>query len=130
MNFLLDIVPGTGDKAGGWYFTDKAEALIYAGLGFLIVFAGIVIIIAIIWLIGLLMRKTDGLAFITDRKKREKPAEAVSAETVPETEEELSDEVTAAIVAAISAYYGSTEKVKPDFKVKRIKRIQGEKKNA
>lgn len=116
-NLLLDIVQGND---GNFYFSDFTESLIYALLGFLIVFVGIVIIIAIIWLVGLLMRKTDNLAFLTNigKKKKDKveqPAQPIAEEGVP-------DEVKAAIVAAIMAYY-ETEQPECEFKVKRIKRI-------
>ena len=132
LNFLLDILPqkpnGTFD--GNYYFSDRfGEPAIYALIGFLIVFAGILLIIGIIWLIGLLMRKTNNLAFlsnfgkkiksaITKKKKKEEPAEAqtsVDGGDIP-------DEVKVAIIAAIMAYY-SEEKPKCEFKVKRIKRL-------
>lgn len=116
-NLLLDIVQQSN---GSYYFSDFPEALIYALIGFVIVFAGIAIIIAIIWLIGLLMRKTDNLAFITKGHKRSKEAEPpVEA---PKDAEGIPDEVKAAIVAAIMAYY-ETEQPQCEFKVKRIKRI-------
>ena len=127
---LLDFVAGTGDKAGNWYFSNFGEACIYALIGFLIVFAGIALIILIIWLIGLLMRKTNNLAFLStwgraiksvfSRKKKEKPEEhKVQEENV---EEDIPDEVKVAIMAAIMAYY-SEEAPQCEFKVKRIKRI-------
>lgn len=99
------------------------EACIYALVGFLIVLAGIALIILIIWLIGLLMRKTNNLAFLTKagkpKKKQEQPA-AVQTEYAESGD--IPDEVKAAIIAAIMAYY-SEEKPKCEFKVKRIKRI-------
>lgn len=125
LNFLLDIVPqapnGTFD--GNYYFSDRfGEPAIYALIGFLVVFVGIILIIAIIWLIGLLMRKTNNLAFLTNiGKKKKKKEETEKVEAVSETDE-IPDEVKAAIIAAIMAYY-SQEKPKCEFKVKRIKRI-------
>ena len=130
LNFLLDILPQKPDGTfdGNYYFSDRfGEPAIYALIGFVIVFLGIVLIIAIIWLIGLLMRKTNNLAFLSNlgkkiksklKKKKEEPA---SVEAVPDTDE-VPDEVKAAIIAAIMAYY-SEEKPKCEFKVKRIKRI-------
>lgn len=98
------------------------EACLYALIGFAIVFAGIVLIILIIWLIGLLMKKTDNLAFLTRLgKKRKKVKEQVVEEKASESDE-VSPEVRAAIVAAIMAYY-TVDKPKCEFKVKRIKRI-------
>lgn len=128
-NYLLDIVAGTGDKAGNWYFDSFGEACIYALIGFLIVFAGIVLIILIIWLTGLLMRKTNNLAFlhvwsakIKGLFKRRKKSEAKPEIPSVVVAEEISDEVKVAIMAAIMAYY-SEQKPECEFKVKRIKRI-------
>lgn len=123
INTLLAIV---ANEDGNFYFDGAArglgEALIYALIGFVIVFLGIVIIIAVIWLIGLLMRKTDNFAFLS-RKREKKPKEQASpAEVVEVVEEEISDEVKAAIVAALMAYY-MEEQPECEFKVKRIKRI-------
>ena len=130
LNFLLDILPQKPDGTfdGNYYFSDRfGEPAIYALIGFVIVFLGIVLIIGIIWLIGLLMRKTNNLAFLSNlgkkikSKLKKKKEELVSTETVSDTDE-VPDEVKAAIIAAIMAYY-SAEKPKCEFKVKRIKRI-------
>lgn len=123
LNNLLDIV---AREDGNYYFDGAArglgEALIYALIGFLIVFMGIVIIIAIIWLVGFLMRKTNNFAFLTRKggKKKEPPVQPV-ADAAAE-DEDIPDEVKAAIVAAIMAYY-TEQAPKCEFKVKRIKRI-------
>lgn len=99
------------------------EACIYALIGFAVVFAGIALIIFIIWLIGLLMRKTNNLAFLTNGRMPKKQKEQSEVAEVAETESgDIPDEVKAAIMAAIMAYY-SEEKPKCEFKVKRIKRI-------
>ena len=118
-NALLDIVL----RDGKYYFSDFSEALVYALIGFLIVFVGITIIIAVIWLIGLLMRKTNNLAFLTNigKKKKAQPETPAQPQAAVQ-DEEISDEVKAAIIAAIMAYYES-EQPKCEFKVKRIKRI-------
>ena len=119
-NALLDIVQR---ENGSYYFSDFPEALVYALIGFVIVFIGITIIIAIIWLIGLLMRKTDNLAFLTNRGKKKKAQPEPDAQPkVVTSDEDVPDEVKAAIVAAIMAYYES-EQPQCEFKVKRIKRI-------
>ena len=47
LNNLLGFIAGSD---GNYYFENFGEALVYALIGFLIVFAGIVIIILIIWL--------------------------------------------------------------------------------
>lgn len=122
---LLDIRPGTGDNVNNFVFTENSEAFIYALIGFALVFVGIIIIIAIIWLIGLIMRKTDNLAFLTKRKDRVKEIKEVSESPVAADEEgdEVSPEIKAAIVAAIMAYYKKEVQPQSDFVVKRIKRL-------
>ncbi len=127
LNILLDILPKKPDGTfdGNFYFSDRfGEPAIYALIGFLIVFVGIILIIAIIWLIGLLMRKTNNLAFLTNiGKRKKKKSEEVEAPEMAAETDEVPDEVKAAIIAAIMAYY-SEEKPKCEFKVKRIKRIK------
>ena len=118
-NALLDIVQR---QNGSYYFSDFSEALVYALIGFVIVFMGIVIIIAVIWLIGLLMRKTNNLAFLTEIGKKKKAQPESVQPQIAAPDDEISDEVKAAIVAALMAYYES-EQPKCEFKVKRIKRI-------
>ncbi|MDE6868839.1 MAG: OadG family protein [Clostridia bacterium] len=118
INALLDIIPNAD---GNFYFSNKAESLVYALIGFCVVLLGIVIIIFIIWLLGLILRKTDNLAFLTKRRKKpKKKIEETVRETV--TEDGLTDEVRVAIIAAIMAYY-SEEKPECEFKVRRIKRL-------
>lgn len=108
---------------GSYYFNSFTEAIVYALIGFAIVFVGIVVIISVIWLIGLLMRKTNNLAFITNRGKKEKvQLEPVAQPQAAVSDEDVPDQVKAAIVAAIMAYYES-EQPQCEFKVKRIKRI-------
>lgn len=121
-NYLLSII---SKSDGNYYFSSFGEALVYALIGFLVVFAGIVLIICIIWLIGLILRKTNNLAFLTDWKnKRKKDVAETDAQKQHAAQEsdDIPDEVKAAIIAAIFAYY-SEEKPKCEFKVKRIKRI-------
>lgn len=135
LNNLLDIVPGDNSSWAGqikdpsnYYFDNFGEAAIYALIGLVVVFLGIVIIIAIIWLVGLLMRKTNNLEFLTDlrKKKKVKVTDAsvpVAEDNLPATQsDDIPDEVKAAIIAAIMAYYQEKED-KCQFTVKRIKRI-------
>ena len=102
---------------------ELGEACIYALIGYAIVFLGIVLIIVIIWLIGLIMRKTNNLAFLSKIKfKRKKNVEEV-AEAVQATDgDDIPEEVKVAIITAVMAYCGQ-ENPKCEFKVKRIKRI-------
>lgn len=115
MNALLSLINQEGSLGFG-------EACLYALIGFIIVFAGIILIILIIWLIGLLMRKTNNFAFLNKigRKKKSK-GEEVALPTVMETDE-VPDEIKAAIVAALMAYY-TEQKPECEFKVRRIKKI-------
>ena len=113
LNSLLAIIPNAD---GNFYFDSFGEALVYALIGFMVVFLGIVLIIFIIWLIGLILRKTNNFEFISiiRRKSYQKRKE--------KRERQAPDEVKAAIVAAIMAYY-SEEKPKCEFRVKRIKKL-------
>lgn len=115
VNSLLSLIKQEGSLSFG-------EACIYALIGFALVFAGIVLIICIIWLIGLIMRKTNNLAFLSKiaRKKNKSPAEPEAVQATGEGE--ISDEIKAAIVAAVMAYYYE-KKPECEFKVRRIKRI-------
>lgn len=103
------------------------EACLYGLIGYLIVFLGIIIIILIIWLIGLVLRKTNNFAFLKVKKReknniiQEHPNVSEPVAVVAENGD-IPDEVKAAIVAAIMAYY-CEEKPECEFKVKRIKRI-------
>lgn len=116
---LLDIIP----KDGNYYFDNFGEALVYALIGFLVVFFGIVIIIFIIWFIGFILRKTNNLEFLSKiGKKKKKTDETVDA-GVENYSDEVPDEVKAAIIAAIMTYY-SEQKPKCEFRVRRIKRIR------
>lgn len=126
LSTLLDIV---ANPDGNYYFENKAEALIYALIGFLVVVVGILIIIAIIWLVGFILQKTNNFAFLGKLKRKPKAEKVVfenridEPETAPETVEgDIPDEVKAAIVAAIMAYY-EQEQPKCEFTVKRIKRM-------
>lgn len=111
---------------------ELGEACLYALIGLIVVFAGITLIICIIWIIGLLMRKTNNLEFLGKAKKSAsnwfknvfKRKKAVTEEKVGQAEvsEELPEEIKVAIIGAIMAYYAE-QQPKCEFKVKRIKRI-------
>lgn len=128
LNSLLDII---ANPNGNYYFSGSAnglgEALIYALIGFCVVFIGIVLIILIIWLIGLVLRKTNNLAFLNKIKLKKifikEKKEEIKSEEIKEENDEISDEIKVAIIAAIMAYYDN-EKIECDFVVRRIKRIE------
>ena len=86
-------------------------------LGLLVVFAGMIIIIAFVSLVG--------KAIAVSEAKKAEMAELVTAsqEVEPVVEDDIPAHVKAAIVAAISAYYFTETKAKCDFVVKRIKRF-------
>ncbi len=90
------------------------EAALYALLGFAVTFAGIALLIFIVWLVGKIMVK-----FTT---KKQTKTEVSTMETVASDEEEISEETVAAITAAIMAYY-QEEQPKCEFRVKRIKKV-------
>ena len=116
---LLDIVP-KGD--GNYYFSNFGEALIYALIGFAVVFIGIVLIIFVIKFIGFLLKKTNNFAFL--KKLKRKPKQEMLPEPLSDEviDGNIPQEVRAAIIAAVIAYYGE-EKANCDFKVKRIKKL-------
>ena len=134
LNNLLAIVKGDGSSWAGqtrlpenYYFDNLGEAALYALIGLLVVFVGIIIIICIIWLVGLIIRKTNNLEFLTkkhEKKSKTKKSESVAEETaqVAAGDDDIPDEVKAAIVAAIMAFYQDKEE-KCQFTVKRIKRL-------
>ena len=94
------------------------EAAVYALLGFLIVFLGIVFLIFIIWAVGQIMTSAKK----KPNKAQEKPAISVQESSSKQNDDEMSEELIAVITAAIAAYYQQENK-KCDFTVKRIKRI-------
>lgn len=132
LNNLLAIVPGDGSSWAGqtqspnnYYFDNWYEPFLYALIGFLVVFAGILIIIVTIWLVGLIMKKTNNLEFLS--KGRKKKVKEVKTNEQPQAtadtnDGDIPDEVKAAIIAAIMAYYEEKQE-KCEFTVKRIKRI-------
>lgn len=132
LNSLLSI---DAHSDGNYYFSNFGEAFIYALIGFLVVVIGIVLIIFIIWLIGLILRKTNNLAFLAKlrtksksafsrlkKKKSDEDTQQTKTDAFAADSEDISDEVKVAIIAALMAYY-SEENPKCEFKVKRIRRI-------
>lgn len=94
------------------------EAAIDALIGFGVVFAGIAILVFIVWLVGKFMSQTN-----TKSAPVKKPAPVQPKPQVKqETSDEISEETLAVITAAIMAYY-ETQNRKCEFTVKRIKKI-------
>ena len=113
MNLLQKTTPD-----GGAY-VDIPQAVLYALIGYLVVFAGIAFLIFIVWLVGKL---------ITNVENKAKPV-PVTVETVTKAEpapipsDDLDEETVAVIMAALTAYYENNYP-KCEFTVKRIKRIR------
>ena len=117
---ILNLLSGATDKTRE--FGSIGEAALYALLGFLVVFAGIIFLIFVVWLVGKIMTKTTGK---TVEKPQPKVKEKVKPQEKPvlKTEDdELSEEAVIIITAAIMAYYEQNNP-KCEFTVKRIKRI-------
>mgnify|MGYP000246764095 CR=1 FL=1 len=104
-------------EVGGKTITELTipEGLLYALIGFLVTFLGIVILIFFVWLVG------KGINSFT-AKTAAKQKNSVELTETAESEDEISTEIKLAIIAAVAAYYEG-EKATCEFKVKRIKRI-------
>ena len=95
---------------------EGSYVFIVVATGMVVVFIGLIILIAFVWLMGKLF---DYLKASKDNKekaavKTEKTAAPapVAAPTVPEVEDGISDEVVAVIAAAVAAMTGSSCTVK------------------
>lgn len=104
----------------GWFKIDLGEGAFYSVFGFVFVFLGIVVLIAIFTLLGLVMKKLN--ARPKRAKNAQKNAETVAAAEEQEAEESVPPEVVAAITAAL-ACYTEAERQKCDFVVKRIRKL-------
>ena len=93
-------------------------------LGLLVVFLGMTIIILFVTLAGRIVSKKEkkNAAANPDDEEEEVTITLPSAPAETAREDEIPDEIKAAIVAAIAAYYDG-EKAKPEFVVRKIKKI-------
>lgn len=105
-------------EVGGKTITELTipEGLLYALIGFLVTFLGIVILIFFVWLVG------KGINTFTAKTAAKSKEKTVESSVTAESEDEISTEIKLAIIAAVAAYYEG-EKATCEFKVKRIKRI-------
>ena len=87
-------------------------------MGLLIVFFGIGIIVAVISIIGMIMKRSQNR---TKKVKNEQPA-APTEPIVSATDDEEENRVRAAIVAVLTAYYFN-QGSNCEFKIKKIKRL-------
>ena len=96
------------------------EAVLDVAVGFVLVLAMLVFLIAIFWAFGKVMEKMNNLSRNPQPVKEERVLRAV-APSVPVAEEGISDEVVAVIAAAVAAMApeGAT------YAVRRISRQRG-----
>ena len=108
---LLSIVPSK-DPETGKMITELTipEALLYAVIGFIVTFIGIV------WLAGLIIRKSVARKKKSADMQEQYAASEAMAGGISEAEK-------VAIIAAIAAYYESENTAVSEFKVRRIKRL-------
>lgn len=107
LNALLD----------GWFKFNVGDGAVYALLGFVIVFLGIVLLVLIFTALGKVMTSLP-------KRKAKKSAEEpqISAPNESTAEGEIPPEVVAVITAAVAAMLEG-EKSKCEFVVRRIKRL-------
>lgn len=104
-------------EAGYPKFIGVGEAVVDAIVGFIVVFAGIALLIAIVSLVGKLVRKTTNAPKQSVPEKKSVPLKTL--ETADS--DEISEETIAVVTAAIAAYYEQSGS-KCEFKVRRIKK--------
>lgn len=117
MNLLTDTLPEGGVRA------TFLEAVLYALMGYLVVFAGIAFLILVVWLVGKLMTKTGGVQLRKEKKAVVENAPSPVAEALPEQPDEIDEETVAVIMAALTAYYEKNDP-KCEFTIKRIKKVR------
>lgn len=117
MNLLIDTLPEGGVQA------TFLEAVLYAFMGYLVVFAGIAFLILVVWLVGKLMTKTGGVKLRKGKKTVVENTPSPVAEVLPEQSEEVDEETVAVIMAALTAYYEKNDP-KCEFTIKRIKKVR------
>ena len=112
LNLLTKALPEGGRRV------EVPEALLYALIGFLVVFAGIALLIAVVWAVGKIMSTVNPT---TQPKKIEAKPKQTQVSPVAKSDN-VDEETVAVITAALMAYYQTTNP-KCGFTVKRIKRI-------
>ncbi len=102
----------------GGRMVEIPEALLYALIGFTVVFVGIAFLITVVWGVGKVMSLKKATVTAPAPKQT---VENVTSKPTAETQV-VDDETVAVIMAALTAYY-ETNNPKCEFRVKRIKRI-------
>ena len=113
MNFLLSFAKTVNKET-----VSVGEIATVGAIGFAVVFLGIAILVGVLWLVGYSMKTIDA-------KKSAKVKELPTHETAVavDTAEDVTDEeLIAVITAAVAAVYVK-ENARPEFTVKKIKRI-------
>lgn len=105
-----------------WFRFDVGEGAFYALFGFLIVLAGIIILILLFTALGKIMEQVNKPHKQRKPRKSKKKKGEASEEVIEQAEEGITPEIIAVISAAIAAVYES-ENVKCDFVVKRIRKL-------
>ncbi len=95
------------------------EAAINALIGFSVVFAGIALLVFVVWLVGKIMNPATKKS---ESVKKSAPVAPPKPQVKQQQTDELSEETVAVITAAIMAYY-ERENRKCEFTVKRIRKI-------
>ena len=95
------------------------EAAWDAVIGFIVVFIGIALLIAVVWLVGKIIGRSQSDAV----KSVQEVSVPIAKNTATQDSDEIDEETIAVITAAIMAYY-EQQGNKCEFIVKRIKRIK------
>ena len=111
---ILNLLSGATDKTRE--FGSIGEAAL------LVVFAGIIFLIFVVWLVGKIMTKTIGKTVEKPQPKVKEKVKPQEKPVIKTEDDELSEEAVIIITAAIMAYYEQNNP-KCEFTVKRIKRI-------
>ncbi|MDE6059356.1 MAG: OadG family protein [Clostridia bacterium] len=105
-----------------WFQFEVGEGAFYALFGFLIVFAGIVILILLFTALGKIMEQVNKPHKQRKPRKSKKKEDEIPEGVIEQAEDGVTPELVAVISAAVAAVYES-ENVKCDFVVKRIRKL-------
>lgn len=114
---LFNLLASTANKTRE---VSIGEAGLYALLGFLIVFAGIALLILVVWAVGKVMVATQNKT--ASKAKKADDGKVVAPLPSTTQQDEVDDETVAVIMATLMAYYQKNNP-KCEFTVKRIKRL-------
>ena len=101
-------------------YLDLPDVVIYALLGFGIVFLGICFLIGVVQLVNYVMKNLSGKQSV-EPKQAKAETNNTNVAIIQENSEEIPEEVVAVITAALMAYYEQNNP-KCEFNVRRIKK--------